>query len=160
MTVLISGVLAAIVAAGFGLLVNVPPRALLATAFLGAMGRIIRELYLASGGGIVFGSLVAALCIGFGGMILTVHQFRPPTVITLAAVVPLVPGTYFYDSIVSLLTLISDGGADEQAFVAMGRSMLIAFLIAISLAAGIIMPRFLLRGRSVREIIEALKGRK
>ncbi len=138
-------------ATGFAVLFHVPHRSLPWVALLGALGYCLRFAWLAHGGSIVPGTLLASLTIGVGSMVLSYFIHSPAVVYSMPAVIPMVPGTYAYKTMIGLMQ-IADNGATLDVLIKTVNNGLITGFILVVLAIGVSVPNLLLRGKSIREI--------
>ena len=138
-------------ATGFAVLFHVPHRSLPLVALLGALGYCLRVAWLAHGGSIVPGTLLASCSIGVGSMVLSYFIHSPAVVYSMPAVIPMVPGTYAYKTMIGLMQ-IADNGATLDVLIKTVNNGLITGFILVVLAIGVSIPNLLLRGRSIREI--------
>lgn len=139
-------------AIGFAVLFHVPHRSLPLVALLGAIGYCLRATWLAHGGGsIVPGTLLASCSIGIGSMMLSYFTRSPAVVYSMPAVIPMMPGTYAYKTMLGLMQ-IADNGATLDVLIKTINNGLITGFVLVAIAIGVSIPNLLLRGRSVREI--------
>ncbi len=141
-SLLLDVVVAAIPAVGFALLFNVPHRALKYCALLGGCGHGLRFFLLHLGAPIIPASFVASLCIGFAGIYFA-RKFRAhPKVVTVAALIPMIPGVLAYKATTAILGMYQYG----VTYVLLER-WLSAFLDAVGiigvLVLGLVLPGML-----------------
>ncbi|MCB8926540.1 MAG: threonine/serine exporter family protein [Ardenticatenaceae bacterium] len=136
----------AIAAAGFAILFNVPPRALPGCALAAAIGHALRTWAIQQGLPIEPATLLAATTIGFLGVYLA-RWFQSPTAIfTVPAVIPMVPGTFAFRTMLGILQLTTLGINDSAPILAeVSLNAIKTGLILAALAGGIIAPRLLFR---------------
>ncbi|MDP0498469.1 MAG: threonine/serine exporter family protein [Verrucomicrobiota bacterium JB022] len=138
---------AALAALGFAVLFNVPKRTLVACALCGAFGVSLRL-------GLLHWSehhmhLAAATLIAAGGVSLLGEFFSrllnaPPAVFTVPGVIPMVPGSLMFRTMVGFLRHTNpELPIDYQALGADLQLGLTAFLTLTALAVGIAMPNLL-----------------
>jgi uncharacterized membrane protein YjjB (DUF3815 family) len=149
-SVLERGLWAGVAALGFAVLFNVPRRALVACAGLGAsafMGRaLLLELELCS---IELATFFAAVLAGVGALSLGRSLHAPAVVFAVPAVIPFVPGALALRSTASLLSLTTSAdAADAQAFVSVARDVLRVAIITLAMAGGVAVPSLILRRKS------------
>ena len=84
--------LAFVATLGFGLLFNVPRRALLACGLTGAIGRAVRLIAQGMGADVVGGTFVGAVAVALVGYLLARLYRVPRTLFTITGVIPMVPG--------------------------------------------------------------------
>lgn len=146
-----AGFWSAVTATGFAALFHVPHRSFWLVALLGAMGYCLRFAWLAQGGGIVAGTLLASCAIGLVSMVLSYATLSPAVVYSIPAVIPMVPGSYAYKTMIGLMEIANDG-ASLQELVNTANNSLVAAFVLLALAIGVSVPNLLLRGQSVRDI--------
>ncbi|QPC81990.1 threonine/serine exporter family protein [Phototrophicus methaneseepsis] len=135
-----------IAATGFAILFNVPRRALIYCALLGALGHATRTFMMHQFGlGIALATLIGALSIGFLAKLLA-HRLKIPSMIFgVSAAIPMVPGVFAYQTMIGLLELVSlepEQGQYILTEVAVNAVRTGAILAALGL--GITTPAFLL----------------
>lgn len=133
---------AAIPAVGFGLLFNVPVRALKYCAMLGAMGHGFRMLLVHFHIPLVFATFFGAALIGFSGIYLSRRYLAHPKVFTVAAVIPMIPGVYAYKAMLSIVQ-IHHYGFSPELFQQMVEHFITATLLIGALAFGLALPGML-----------------
>lgn len=96
--VLLDGFFAALAAMGFGAISDPPLRAYYSIAVLAAAGHALRFFLMTiCGVNIAIGSLCASLLIGFGALGLGKRIHTPITVLSIPALLPMIPGKYAYN---------------------------------------------------------------
>jgi uncharacterized membrane protein YjjP (DUF1212 family) len=115
-------------AAAFALACYAERKALVAAAFGGAAGTIAFLLAQGAGVGVVVASFVAAVPIGLVGRLMERRNLAPPLVVSIAGIVPLLPGLSLLHGIYAIL--------NDQHAVGFA-SVLGALAIGTALAAGV-----------------------
>jgi uncharacterized membrane protein YjjP (DUF1212 family) len=115
-------------AAAFALACYAERKALVAAAFGGAAGTIAFLLAQSAGLGAVVASFVAAVPIGLVGRLMERRNLAPPLVVSIAGIVPLLPGLSLLHGIYAIL--------NDQHAVGFA-SVLGALAISTALAAGV-----------------------
>ena len=133
---------AAIPAVGFALVFNVPPRALMYCAILGALGHITRTLLLYFGLPIVFSTFFATCVIGFIGVHLSHRYLAHPKVFTIAAIIPMIPGVQAYKAMIAIVQ-IHHYGFSDKLFEQMISSFINTSFILGALVFGLALPGLL-----------------
>ncbi|WP_434779441.1 threonine/serine exporter family protein [Neisseria sp. Ec49-e6-T10] len=132
-------VLAAISAVGFALVFNVPAKLLKYCAFLGAIGHGTRYLLITNGLIIEWSTLLASMLIGT----LAIHFSRKfeahPKVVSVAAVIPMIPGVSAYTAMISLVQLSHVGYSPELMGILVTHFLKAAFIVC-SLSLGLSLP--------------------
>ncbi len=131
-------------ALGFALLFNVPKRTLLSCVIIGAAGNTIRTILLQTGVDIGLATLAGSTTVGFMGVYFSGKLFAPPPVFTIPGVIPMIPGTFAYKTMIGLLkiSVISTSVSSElinQTTVNAVKTL----IILIALAVGIAIPNLL-----------------
>lgn len=135
---------AAPAALGFALLFNVPPRSLVACCTLAVLGHASRKAVVEFGGDIVLGTLVGGVFIGIVAEWWAVRHRMIPTVYSICAAIPMVPGTYMYKAVQGLLGIanvstLTDVAA-QQLLTDASINAVKASMILMALAFGIAAP--------------------
>lgn len=136
----------AIAAVGFAILFNVPRRALPGCALAAALGHALRTWVMQLGLPIEPATLLSATMIGFLGDYLA-RRFESPTAIfTVPAVIPMVPGTFAFRTMLGILEITTMGVfGSTPVLVEASLNAVKTGLILAALAGGIIAPRLLFR---------------
>ncbi|WP_419770585.1 MAG: threonine/serine exporter family protein [Candidatus Marinarcus sp.] len=110
---LLDALFSAIPAVGFGMVFNVPKSALKFCALGGAITYTTRTLFLNLGLSIELSTFLASLLIGM----ITVYWSRkyivPRPIYTVASIIPLIPGTYAFSAMISLMDMNTHGVSPE-----------------------------------------------
>ena len=142
--ILADGFFAAVAALGFGAISNPPMRAFPRIALLAAAGHALRfTLMTYFGVDIATGSLCASLTIGFGSMMLGRRIHCPTTVMSIPALLPMIPGMYAYKSMFSIIMFfqkIDDTAACAAYLDTALRNGMITVFVILMLAAGATLP--------------------
>ncbi len=96
---------AAVAAAGFAILFNVPHRTLAGCAIAAAVGHMTRTLLTQVGVDAQIATLAGATLIGFTGVAFARRWRTPAMVFTISAAITLVPGVVAYKTMLGLLEL-------------------------------------------------------
>ena len=100
---------------------------------------------------IVSASLVAAVIIGTGSVWFGRRVFCPMTVLYIPALLPMVPGTYAYKTVFSLIMFFQEISSPTQGseyLQAMIYNGAVSFSVLFTLGVGATIPVFLLRERA------------
>lgn len=133
---------AAIPAVGFGLVFNVPVKALKYCAILGALGHGSRFLLMHYGVSIEWASLFGAAVVGMIGVYWSQRLLAHPKVFTVAAIIPMVPGVFAFKAMIALVEINSLGFSEALWATLMNNGIKALFVIA-ALAIGLAMPGLL-----------------
>lgn len=145
----------AVGATGFAILFNVPPRFLPVCLLGGAFAVATRGLvaldhaYVVAGHtfgwkgfGIEAGATAGALVAGTWGVLWSRRLRTPSLVLSVPAAVPLVPGVFFYKTLMNLVNINhADQGERHVSLVTTFEFGLKAALIILGIALGVTLPR-------------------
>ena len=110
--IFVDGIFAAVAAIGFGAISDPPLRAFPSIALLAAAGHALRfGLMTCAGLDITTATLCASLLIGLGSLWLGGRIYCPTTVLSIPALLPMVPGIYAYKTVFALIMLMRCGAA-------------------------------------------------
>ena len=105
--IFVDGFFAAVAAIGFGAISDPPLRAFPSIALLAAAGHALRfGLMTCAGLDITTATLCASLLIGLGSLWLGGRIYCPTTVLSIPALLPMVPGIYAYKTVFSLIMFL------------------------------------------------------
>lgn len=146
------GLFAAVAAMGFGAISDPPLRAFKFIALLAAVGHAARYCLMTFlGVDIASASLVAALIIGTGSVWCGKKVYCPMTVLYIPALLPMIPGTYAYKTVFSLIMFLQNISSPSQGFEYLQSMMFngaVAGSVLFMLAVGATIPVFLLHGKA------------
>ncbi|MFD1456178.1 threonine/serine exporter family protein [Levilactobacillus lanxiensis] len=83
----------------FGILINIPRRALNVGGWIGVLGYVLYRFTVLWGGGYVIGNLLGAVAIGVASLQAAKLKKMPMILFNIPAIVPLVPGGQAYQMI-------------------------------------------------------------
>jgi len=83
----------------FGILINIPRRALNFGGWIGVLGYLLYRFTVLAGGGYVIGNLLGAVAIGVASLQAARLKKMPMILFNIPALVPLVPGGQAYQMI-------------------------------------------------------------
>ncbi|MCE9677849.1 threonine/serine exporter family protein [Shewanella sp. AS1] len=92
-------------AVGFAMLFNVPRRFLVYCGVAGALGHSTRTLLLHFNLPIEWATFVAAAIVGVLTIRFAKRHLAPPLMYAVAAIIPMIPGTYAYNTVIALVQL-------------------------------------------------------
>jgi uncharacterized membrane protein YjjB (DUF3815 family) len=140
---------AGIAALGFAVLFNVPLRTLFACAVSGAVAYLVRTLVMQFGhASFEAATLAGATTVGFLGVAFGRRWRAPAPVFVVPGVIPLVPGSLAFRTMINILTLVtSDAGVNNALLVETAVNSIKTILIVGAIAGGIAVPSLLLRRR-------------
>lgn len=137
---------AAPAALGFALFFNVRRRTLVPIALLAILAHLLRGFLEQQGWGLVTASFAAAFLTGAAAYMLGPMTGEASPVYAFAPVIPLVPGTLFFDGLFAFGELIGGAGTDEEAtelLTLAGSDLLTASAVVLALALGSTAPSLL-----------------
>ena len=105
MTYILSAVFSAIPAVGFGMVFNVPKDTLKFCALGGAIAYISRMLLLDFGFALELATFFSSTIVGIVTLYWSRKYIVPRPVYTIASIIPLLPGTYAFETIINLISM-------------------------------------------------------
>jgi uncharacterized membrane protein YjjP (DUF1212 family) len=148
---------AALAAMGFATMFQVPRHTLWACVLVAAMGHGIRYMVQQSGvpgfSHIILASFVAAIAVGFVGLLLARQLHVPPLIFNVTGVIPMIPGTFAFGAMLGVLQLVNTVAwgttlAPAELLVNTAVDAFNTALILAALGLGTIIPGLLLRRTS------------
>ena len=129
----IESIFASIASVGFAMVFNVPKYTLIYCAFGGAITYVARTLFLHLGLGIEISTFLASTFIGIVALYWSRKYLIPRPVYTVASIIPMIPGTFAFTAMISLVDMNSHGVTPDliEAFIENGLKA-VAILGAIS----------------------------
>ena len=133
LNLLIEALFASIASVGFAMVFNVPKHTLIYCAIGGAITYMIRTIFLHLGFGIEISTFLASTFIGIIALYWSRKHLIPRPVYTVASIIPMIPGTFAFTAMISLVDMNSHGVTPEliEVFIENGLKA-IAILGAIS----------------------------
>lgn len=144
-----------IAAVGFGVLFNIPKKAIITVFALGFGAGFVKFILLKNDFDIILSSLIAAILVGILSTPLSHKIHQPPVVFSIPAVIPMIPGFFAYKTILSVMkfTFMEHDNAKRldliEAIFSNGFTMI---FILIALTVGVSFPLLLLRKSTVKKI--------
>ncbi|WP_287590040.1 threonine/serine exporter family protein [Shewanella sp.] len=133
----------AIPAMGFAMLFNVPRRYLLYCALAGAIGHSSRTLMLQFGLPIEWATFAAAGIIGMVTIAFARRHLAPPLLYAVAAIIPMIPGSYAYNTVIALVQLTAQSQLSTELWEQVVTNGLKTVFILGALSVGLAMPSLL-----------------
>lgn len=139
-------------ATGFAVLFNAPVRALWAIYLLGFAAGLVKYIVMLPSveGGIILASLLAASTVGMLSIPTAHGRHVPPLVVSIPAVIPLVPGSFAYRSMLGLIRFINHKEIDVIS-AAVHNGLMTVFIILV-LSLGVTLPMLMFRIESVKHL--------
>lgn len=144
-----------VAALGFGVLFNIPKNAIVTVFLLGFVAGFIKFSLLDFNFNIVLATFIAVLFVGIICMPIAHKIHHPPVVFCIPPVIPMIPGYFAYETVLSAMNFIFIEKDAVKRVVLMdsifynGFTM---FFILISITAGIALPMLILRKNTVKKI--------
>ena len=136
-------------AVGFAMIFNVPKKMLIYCAIGGAFAHSFRFLLMHFGLHIEWATFLATGTMGFLGLYWSRKHLIPRPVFTVAAIIPMIPGSYGFITIISIMKIHSQGYSEELMSVAVNNGLSTLFILA-ALSLGLALPSILIyRGRAI-----------
>lgn len=110
---ILESLFASIASIGFAMVFNVPKHTLKFCAFGGAITYLIRASLLNFGLGIEISTFIASTFIGILALYWSRKYLIPRPVYTVASIIPMIPGTYAFAAMISLVDMNSHGVTPE-----------------------------------------------
>lgn len=149
MLVLLNDMLfAAIPAVGFAILFNVPKHYLIYCALGGAFGHSFRMLLMEFGVLIEWATYMAAFTVGCLGLTWSKRLNVSPTIFSVPAMIPMVPGVFVYRAMIALVE-ISHRGYSQGIWALFIENFLRGVSIIAALALGLSIPSLLFQRRQL-----------
>ncbi|MFW5760153.1 MAG: threonine/serine exporter family protein [Cyclobacteriaceae bacterium] len=104
----------ALAATGFAILFNVPVRTLPVCAFSAAVGHMLRTFLMQIGVPIEAASLAGATLVGLMGEYFSHKVQTPASVFTIPGIIPMVPGTFAFKTMMGVIRLTQPEIATEE----------------------------------------------
>lgn len=134
----------ALAALGFAILFNVPTRTLPACALGGALGHVVRTTFVQFGLGLATATLFGATAVGFFSYVSAQRWESPSNVFAVPGVIPLVPGSLAFKTMIGILRMTEVGAAPNRELIVNTTVFgLETALILGGIAVGVIAPRLL-----------------
>jgi uncharacterized membrane protein YjjB (DUF3815 family) len=111
--ILIKSIFASIASTGFAMLFNVPKDTLKFCALGGGITYIIRNVSIELGLSIELSTFIASSCIGFITLKWSRKYLIPRPVYSVASIIPMIPGTFAFTAMISLVDMNSHGVTPE-----------------------------------------------
>ncbi|GGP63028.1 hypothetical protein GCM10009347_31270 [Shewanella algicola] len=133
----------AIPAVGFAMVFNVPKRYLVYCAIAGAIGHSSRTILLQFSMPIEWATFVAAAIVGLITIRFAKRHLAPPLMYAVAAIIPMVPGTYAFNTVIALIQLTAQSQVSPELTAQVIVNGLKTVFILGALAVGLALPSLL-----------------
>ncbi len=146
---LLDALMASIPAVGFAMVFNVPQKMLVYCAIGGAFAHSLRFLLMHFGIPIEWATLVASTSMGFLGLYWSRKRLIPRPVFTVASVIPMIPGSFGFTTLVGIFELHTLGYSLQLMQVVVENGLRTLFILG-ALSFGLAIPSILIyRGRPI-----------
>lgn len=133
----------AIPAVGFAMVFNVPKRYLAYCALAGAIGHSSRTLMLQFGLPIEWATFAAAALVGAITIGFAKRHLAPPLMYAVAAIIPMIPGTYAFNTVIALVQLTAQSQVSQELTGQVISNGLKTVFILGALSVGLALPSLL-----------------
>ncbi|MCZ4336046.1 threonine/serine exporter family protein [Shewanella colwelliana] len=130
-------------AVGFAMVFNVPKRFLPYCAMAGALGHSVRTLLLHFDMPIEWATFIAAAIVGVMTIGFAKKHLAPPLMYAVAAIIPMIPGTYAYNTVIALVQLTAQSEVSPELTAEVISNGLKTVFILGALSVGLAMPSLL-----------------
>lgn len=144
-----------VAALGFGILFNIPRKAIVTVFALGFFAGFIKFTLIHFHVHVVLGSFLAAFFVGVISIPMAHKIHQPPVVFSIPPVIPMIPGYFAYETVLSIMNFIfMEGDASKRidlidAIFTNGFTMV---FVLISLTVGVALPMLLLKKNTVKNL--------
>jgi uncharacterized membrane protein YjjB (DUF3815 family) len=136
-------------AVGFAILFNVPRNMLIYCAIGGAFAHSFRALLMYYGITMEWATFIASSSLGFIALYWSRKHLIPRPVFTVASVIPMIPGSFAFTTIIGIVEIQSSGYSVELISIVIENGLRTLFIL-VALSFGLALPSILLyRGRSI-----------
>ena len=145
----------AIAATGFGILFNVPKKAIFTVFILGFGAGFVKFIFLKWHINVSISSFCASFFVGILSLPLAHKIHQPPVVFSIPAVIPMIPGYFAYETVLSIMDFIfmeTDPPKKLMLIDAIFSNGFNMFFILMALTMGVSLPLLLLKANSVKHI--------
>ncbi|WP_022940216.1 threonine/serine exporter family protein [Psychromonas hadalis] len=147
--IIIDALFAAVPAVGFAMVFNVPKKMLIYCAIGGALAHSLRFLLMNFDVQIEWATLIASSSMGFLGLYWSRKRLIPRPVFTVASVIPMIPGSFAFTTVIGLVELNSAGYSIEIMQIVTENGLKTLFILG-ALSFGLALPSILIyRGRPI-----------
>jgi len=112
-TILLDALFAGVASIGFAMVFNVPKNALIYCAIGGALAYTFRTIFLNFGITIEISTFFASTLIGIIALYWSRKYLTPRPIYSVASIIPMVPGTYAFTAVISLINMNTYGVTPE-----------------------------------------------
>jgi uncharacterized membrane protein YjjB (DUF3815 family) len=144
-----------IAALGFAVLFNVPPRTLVNVFLIAAAGCLCRLLFMYDGVNIILATFIGACLIGLLSILAAHKNATAPFILSIPAVIPMVPGVFIYRLILGLVRIAeySSGNYPPQLLSDTVNYGIKSFFILGAIAMGVAFPMMISRKETAKNFL-------
>ena len=148
-------------AVGFAVLFNVPPRTLVNVFFIAAFGCLCRLFLMSFSVNIILATFVGACLIGLLCILGAHKNATAPFVLSIPAVIPMVPGVFIYRLILGLVRIAeySTGNYPPQLLADTVNYGMKSLFILMAIAMGVAFPMMISRKETAKNFFALKQGR-
>ena len=136
---LIKSFFASVASTGFAMVFNVPKHTLKFCALGGAITYATRTFLLDIGFSIEFSTFIASLAIGIIALYWSRKYLIPRPVYTVASIIPMIPGTYAFAAMITLIDMNNHGVTNELINIFLQNSLKALFILG-AISFGLVIP--------------------
>lgn len=138
-SLLIKSFFAAVASTGFAMVFNVPKDTLKLCALGGALTYAIRFSLLDIGFSIEFSTFIASSAIGIIALYWSRKYLIPRPVYTVASIIPMIPGTYAFTAMITLIDMNNHGVTQELINIFLENGLKALFILG-AISFGLVIP--------------------
>ncbi|AUS06991.1 threonine/serine exporter family protein [Pseudotamlana carrageenivorans] len=144
-----------VAAVGFGILFNVPKQTILSIFILGFLAGLIKFSILHHGHHIALASLAAASFVGWASIPIAHKIHHPPVVFSIPTMIPMIPGYFAYETILSLMHFVFVETDPEKRLLLIDAMFSHGFkmiYVLIGLTFGVALPLLVMNKGSIKQL--------
>lgn len=148
-------------ALGFAVLFNVPPRTLVNVFLIAAAGCLCRLLFMQDHVNIILATFLGGCSIGVLSIFGAHTNATAPFVLSIPAVIPMVPGVFIYRLIIGLVRIAeySTGNYPPQLLSDTVNYGMKSLFILMAIAMGVAFPMLISRKETTKNLLAVKKAR-
>ncbi len=142
-------------AVGFAVLFNVPPRTLVNVFLIAAAGCVCRLLFMEGGVNIILATFLGGCLIGLLSILGAHKNVTAPFILSIPAVIPMVPGVFIYRLILGLVRIAeySNGNYPSQLLSDTVNYGMKSLFILMAIAMGVAFPMMISRKETAKNFL-------
>lgn len=142
-------------ALGFGILFNIPKSTIITVFALGFASGLIKFSLIRFDVHIVLATFIAVIFVAFASMPIAHRIHHPPVVFCIPPVIPMIPGYFAYETVLSVMNFIfieKDPAKKLVLIDSIFSNGFTMFFVLISITVGISLPMLVLRKSTVKKL--------